>query len=124
MMGFSKKELINRICLLRLLSQCKAVGSFLGNTDVSEKPSLDNSGHLDISFVIAQTIHLIKQYSIKLDRQCIPGNNPQCRLPVFETNDHDTSLLSKSELKLFLNCMWQKVPYQAGAEREGLFEKK
>ena len=122
-MGISKKELINRICLLRL-NQCKAVGSFLGNTDVFENPSLDNSGHPNIPFIIAHTIQLIKQYNIELDRQCIPGDARQRVLPVFETYDQDISLLSKAELKLFLNCMQQNVPYQAGTEREGQYEKK
>ena len=106
----SKKELTNRICSLQL-SQSKAVGSFIGNTDIFEKPSLDNSGHPNITFIIAHTIQLIKQYNIKLDRQCIPGDDPQRMLPVFETYDRDISLLSKSELQLFLNCMQQNTPY-------------
>ena len=104
----SKKELINCICLL-WLSQCKAVGSVLGNTDMFEKPSFDNSGPPNVSFIIAQTIQLIKQYNIKLDRQCIPGNDPWHMLPVFEMYDCNVSLLSKSELKRFINCMQQNV---------------
>ena len=76
----SKKELINCTCLLQL-SRFKVVGSFLGNIDVFEKPSLDNSGQPNISFVFAHTIQLIKQCNIKLDRQCNPGDYMECLLP-------------------------------------------